>query len=193
VLLEAIPSVLQVRSDVEFICAGPWFRQEEQTKAMGFIHGNGLDRFVTFTGAVTTAEDKQRLYESADLFVFPGVQQEGQPLVVLEAMAAGLPVIFTNRGCLRETVIQGHNGWEVPLHDSDAIARRILWFMTHAEARAEMGRASRLRYEQAYTREQLVSNLSRVLKSSLERHSRLAGAVASPVGKSGVPTSVVGD
>ncbi len=175
ILVEAIPSVLQVKKDAEFVFAGPWFRPEEQAQALGFVHRYSLDAHVTFTGAVTTAEEKQRIYESADLFVFPGVQQEGQPLVVLEAMAAGLPVIFTNRGCLRETVIQGHNGWEVPLSDPLAVAGRILWFMTHAEERDRMARESRQRYEQRYTREHFVSNLSAVLKAAHER--AVTGAV----------------
>ncbi len=183
VLLSAIPSVLKVRRDVEFVFAGPWFRHEEQHEATGFVHQHGLDPFVTFTGAVTDEERKVRIYESADLFMFPGLQQEGQPLVVLEAMAAGLPVIFTNRGCLRETVIEGHNGWEVPLNDPEAIARQILWFMTHREARDRMARESRLRYERLYTHERFVSNVTRVLTELHEGPGRCAASLVSTPGK----------
>lgn len=183
ILMEAILSVLQVRKDAEFVFAGPWYRPEEQAHALGFIHRYCLDAHVTFTGAVTTAEEKQRIYESADLFVFPGVQQEGQPLVVLEAMAAGLPVIFTNRGCLRETVIEGHNGWEVPLNDPEAIARRIIWFMTQVEERDRMACESRRRYEQLYTLERFASNVARVLTELHEGSRRCAASLASTPGQ----------
>jgi glycosyltransferase involved in cell wall biosynthesis len=183
VLLDAIPAVLRVRRDVEFVLAGPWFRPEEQIKALELIRRFNLERVVIFPGAVTCTQGKRRVFESAHLFVFPGVQQEGQPLVVLEAMAAGLPVIFTDRGCLRETVIEGHNGWEVPLHDPDALACRILWFMTHEDHRIRMARASRLRYEQCYTRERFASNMMRVLGEVEKGDRPCAALLASTPGK----------
>ena len=87
-------------------------------EAESFIACHGLSGHVVFTGPVSTFEHKRSIYSSADLFVFPGLQQEGQPLVVLEAMASGLPVLFTNRGCLRDTVIEGECGIEVRCNDS---------------------------------------------------------------------------
>lgn len=193
VLLASIPQVVQVRDDVEFVFAGPWFRQEEESEASTFIHQHGLERCVTFTGPVTTENDKRRIYESADVFVFPGLQQEGHPLVVLEAMAAGLPVIYTNRGCLRETVIDGEQGWEVPINDAQALAQRLLWFCAHPGERVRMGRAARLHYEQAYTRERFVSNLSRVFTTVHEGSLPHPESVAPPSGKTSHPYTLARD
>jgi glycosyltransferase involved in cell wall biosynthesis len=106
------------------------------------------------------------LFDSSDLFVFPGVQQEGQPLVVIEAMAAGMPVIFTNRGCLRDTVVDGITGFEVPIGDAHQLAERILWCLGHPEQMKSMGTRSRKRYDTLYTKEQHIRRMIDVLTVS---------------------------
>ena len=76
--------------------AGPWLNEEDRREAESFIALHGLSGHVVFTGPVSTLEHKRSIYSSADLFVFPGLQQEGQPLVVIEAMAAGLSVVVSS-------------------------------------------------------------------------------------------------
>jgi glycosyltransferase involved in cell wall biosynthesis len=94
---------------------------------------------------------KFELLRSCNLFVFPGIQQEGQPLVVLEAMAAGLPVLFTNRGCLRETVFEGETGFEIAAGDSEDLANKILLMLDCPERMKKIGAAGRKRFEITYT------------------------------------------
>jgi glycosyltransferase involved in cell wall biosynthesis len=159
VLMAAIPMVLKVRQDVEFIFAGPWSHEEDRREAESFVTHHGLSGHVVFTGPVSTLEHKRSIYSSADLFVFPGVQQEGQPLVVLEAMASGLPVLFTDRGCLRETVIEGECGFEARRNDPQHLADRILWFLDHPAEIERMGRNARDRFQRLYTSERFVRHL----------------------------------
>ena len=59
-----------------------------------------------------------------DVFVFPSLF-EGFALVILEAMAQGLPVIATVNSGGTEVIVDGSNGFIVPIRDADAIARRI--------------------------------------------------------------------
>ena len=159
VLLAAIPHVLKVRQDVEFLFAGPWLHEEDRLEAEAYVAHHGLSSHVAFTGPVNTVEHKRSIYSSADLFVFPGVQQEGQPLVVLEAMASGLPVLFTNRGCLRDTVIEGECGLEVLCNDPHHLADRLLWFLDHPKEVERMGRNARERFERFYTSERFIRHL----------------------------------
>lgn len=166
VLLQAVPFVVQQRKDVEFMLAGPWSHEEDRQWAEDFIHQHKLETFVSFSGQVGAAE-KQALFDSSDLFVFPGVQQEGQPLVVIEAMAAGMPVIFTDRGCLRDTVVEGETGFEVPIGDAHQLAERILWCLEHPEQMKSMGARSRNRYEALYTKEQHIQRMIDVFKGSV--------------------------
>lgn len=158
VFLRAVPLVVQQRKDVEFVLAGPWSHEEDRRWAENFIRQYELENYVSFSGQVDAAE-KRTLFDSADIFVFPGVQQEGQPLVVIEAMAAGVPVIFTDRGCLRDTVLDGVTGLEVPIGDPVQLAERILWLLDQPEQMRLMGARARKRYETMYTKERHIQRM----------------------------------
>jgi glycosyltransferase involved in cell wall biosynthesis len=86
------------------------------------------------------------IFHSADVFVLPTFV-EGMPLVVLEAMACGLPVIVTPHGPA-DVVRDGVDGFIVPCGDSAAIAARLEQLYTDPERRLEMGRNARRRAEQ---------------------------------------------
>ncbi|HSL04375.1 MAG TPA: glycosyltransferase family 4 protein [Nitrospiraceae bacterium] len=165
VLIEAIPSVVTHRKDLEFVFAGPWSHSEDKQWADQFILQQGIGQYIKFTGQVE-GDRKRALFESSDIFAFPGIQQEGQPLVVIEAMAAGLPVIFTDRGCLRNTVINGETGVEVPINDPHRLADRILWLLDHPDNMEAMGRRARQRYESLYTKKLHIENMIEVFASS---------------------------
>jgi glycosyltransferase involved in cell wall biosynthesis len=82
-------------------------------------------------------------YRRADVFVFPTLL-EGMPLVVLEAMASGLPVITTSHGP-GDIVRDGVDGFIVPIRDPEAIAERLEYLRANPAARAEMGHSARAR------------------------------------------------
>ncbi len=94
-----------------------------------------------------------QLYRASDVFVFPTLV-EGMPLVVLEAMACGLPVIVTANGPA-DIVRDGVDGYVIPARDADAVADRLEALRRDPALREEMGRnAARRAAEfgwQAYT------------------------------------------
>ena len=83
------------------------------------------------------------VYRHADVFVFPSLI-EGLGLVVLEAMASGLPVITTPNGP-GEVVRDGVDGFVVPIRDVAAIVDKLEYLRTHPEERRRMGRNARER------------------------------------------------
>ena len=83
------------------------------------------------------------IYRQSDVFVFPTLI-EGLPLVVLEAMASGLPVIVTPNGS-GEIVRDGVDGFVVPIRDADAIVDRLEYLRANPQVRNEMGRNARER------------------------------------------------
>ena len=85
------------------------------------------------------------MYRAADVFVFPTLL-EGLGLVVLEAMACGLPVIVTPRGP-DEVVRDGVDGYVVPAGDSNAIIEALERLYSDAELRLQLGRNARLQAE----------------------------------------------
>jgi glycosyltransferase involved in cell wall biosynthesis len=78
---------------------------------------------------------------AGDIFVLPSLA-EGFGHVVLQAMAAGLPVLTTPNTCGPDVVREGVDGFIVPVRDSDAIAARLAWALEHRSALMEMGHAA---------------------------------------------------
>ncbi|GAB6280190.1 MAG: hypothetical protein STSR0007_02460 [Thermovirga sp.] len=77
---------------------------------------------VRFWGFV---EDIRELMWASDIFVLPSRDPEPFGLVLLEAMACGLPVIATDRGGPLDMIEDGRNGWLVPPGDPDALSRTL--------------------------------------------------------------------
>jgi glycosyltransferase involved in cell wall biosynthesis len=86
----------------------------------------GLEKNFILTGFVKD-EDLPFYYNAADFFVLPSKSGEGLPLVALEAMACGLPVVATNVGGIGEIMIKD-SGKLVPPNNPDSLAKAILDF-----------------------------------------------------------------
>ncbi|MEJ7770694.1 MAG: glycosyltransferase family 4 protein [Geodermatophilaceae bacterium] len=110
------------------------------------------------------------LRESA-VFVFPsGIDQA--PNVVLEAMAAGLPVVACPVGAVPEMVRDGITGRLVPVGDDEALAGVLRELLDDPPMRARMGAAGRARFEGHYDMARSVGELLAVVREVVERHPR---------------------
>jgi len=94
--------------------------------------------------------DISPILQQGSLLVLSSLQ-EGFPNVVLEAMAAGLPVVATEVGGLSEIVKHGETGWLVPSKDPGALADAISHLLTHDTIRLSFGRAGRKRGEDLFS------------------------------------------
>ena len=83
---------------------------------------------------------------------------EGHPWVIVEAMAAGLPIISTDQGAITESVVDGVNGFIVEKRNPTAIAEKIITLIDDTHLRHKMGKASRIFYEEKFTEKHLVEN-----------------------------------
>jgi glycosyltransferase involved in cell wall biosynthesis len=95
---------------------------------------------VVFTGFVSDSMLRQA-YASSDLFVLPSYA-EIQPLVLLEALAMGLPAIGTNVGGIPEMIIEGQNGYILKPGDHEGLAERIITILNDDRLRKEFSRNS---------------------------------------------------
>ena len=89
-------------------------------------------------------------------------------MVILEAMAAGLPIITTDQGVIRETVMHEVNGFIVPKGDPPAIADMILLLLRDEALCQRLGQASRERFLAHYTLDRCARDMARVLKEVIE-------------------------
>ncbi|AQR75547.1 glycosyltransferase family 4 protein [Sphingomonas sp. LM7] len=97
------------------------------------------------------ADDVRPFLTAADCVVLPTFYPEGTPRSLLEAAAAGLPLIASNVPGCREIVEDGANGFLVPPRDPAALAERMTALLElPADARAAMGRRSREKAEQEF-------------------------------------------
>lgn len=107
----------------------------------------GLAGKVVFRGQLTREQIAEQLAES-DVLVTPSVptqcgRREGIPVVLMEAMATGLPVVASAISGIPELVANGRNGLLVPPRDSEAIARALLRLRDDRNLRNRLGRSAR--------------------------------------------------
>ena len=99
-------------------------------KDFEFIKNNKYKNIKVW-GLVT--HDKMKdIYNECDIFVFPSLA-EGMTLSGLEAMGCGLPVICTHNSGISDIIIDGENGFLIPTSDSEAIRKKILWFLKNKD------------------------------------------------------------
>ena len=150
-LLDAVPDVLARVPGVKFVFAGdPWYDEATARRIHDFVAARGISKAVTFTGAVDSKRRHELLIES-DILVFPPRWEEGQGIVAIEAMSAGLPVVVTASGGLVETVRDGVEGLVVPKGCPQAIADSVVRLLGDHALRARLGSAGRARFESEYT------------------------------------------
>ncbi len=158
VMLTALPSIVARFGDVVVEFAGDWVVDEYRRHCLGLVKRLGIARHVRFLGRVDDQE-KRDLLQRSDLLVFVPVRPEGSPWVVLEAMAAALPVVGTPQGTMGETIVDGVTGFLVMPDDPFSLADRVIRILRNADLRAEMGRAGRERIEQVFAESRTIERL----------------------------------
>ena len=88
------------------------------------------------------SEELPSLYRQASLFVLPS-NEEGLGIVILEAMASGLPVVSTRCGGPATCVVEGETGYLTPVGDAEALAQRMQTLLEDAALRQRLGVAGR--------------------------------------------------
>ncbi len=144
VLIDAAALLAPERPDVGFIVFGDGPLREHLTRR---IAERGLQRRFVLAGF---RPDLERVLPACDLAVSSS-HTEGLPVVVLEEMAAGLPVVATAVGGTPEVVEDGATGLLVPPGDAAALAGAVAELVAAPERMRAMGRAGRRRVETQFT------------------------------------------
>ena len=147
-LIAAAARVLERHPDVRFVVAGEGeLRAELETLAAPLG-----DRFEL----LGERRDVPDLLASFEVFAFPS-HFEGLCLAVIEAQAAGVPVVATPVGGIRETVVEGETGFLVPVGDPHALAERISWCLDHADEARRVAVEARGRVAAQFDVERMVA------------------------------------
>jgi glycosyltransferase involved in cell wall biosynthesis len=148
--LEAALMVLERRPSAQFVFAGAW-EDASLERELGDLATRAGDR-VRFLSSVD-GDEKRALLLSSAVLLFPPREPEGHPRIVLEAIAAGLPVVTTNRGAIAETVLDGQTGFVLDHPVPEQLAERVLALLADQGLREQLGRAARADYEARFRQE----------------------------------------
>jgi colanic acid/amylovoran biosynthesis glycosyltransferase len=143
-LLRAVARLRQFRTDLDVTIAGDG---PLRSKLEAMSRELSLGERVKFLGAID-ASDVRKLLETADLLALPcrvdsRGDRDGIPVVLMEAMACGLPVISGDLPAIRELVRDGENGFLVKPDDVDALASALSELSADLPRARQMGQAGR--------------------------------------------------
>lgn len=176
-LLEAVARLRAELPDIRLTVVGDG---PERAGAEALAHAAGIADRVLFTGYQSSAQVAEWL-SRADVFVLPSLA-EGVPIVLMEAMAAGVPVVATNVGGTSELVVDGENGFLVPPTATDALVSRIRQLLDDPGLRSRLGRAGRETVLRDFSLERTTARLRDLLANAVagEGASEPAGVEAAP-------------
>ncbi len=153
--LQAIRLAHELGVDARLVIGGAG---AEEGRLKRYAQALGIGARVVFAGPVFGA-DKVKLMAGADAMVLPSYS-EGLPYALLEAMAAGIPVIATPVGAIPDVVTEGTHGMLVPARDGKAIAEAVVALARDRERLTWMSRACRRRIRAAFSIERLAGELA---------------------------------
>lgn len=148
-LIAAAPAVVERHPRARFVLVGDGPLRDSLEAE---VEAQGLRDSFLFLGHRT---DVPELLASFDVFVLPSLF-EGLCYAVIEAQAAGVPVVATPVGGVGENVVEGETGLLVAPGDPDALAQRLIWILDHPEERRALAEEGRRRARGRYSKERMV-------------------------------------
>ncbi len=137
-LIRALPQILDKTTqnfEIEIVGDGPY-----EDELVGLAEKLGVGSHIRFAGRIPYSDLPQK-YRQADIFILPSLA-EGMPLVVLEAMGTGLPIIASRVEGIDELVADDVNGALFDPGDVDGLADCMIKLINTGEARVKMGKES---------------------------------------------------
>jgi glycosyltransferase involved in cell wall biosynthesis len=164
-LMAAFARIAPDLPDVLLVVVGEWDNPKYEGVLKRMAATAGLAGRIAFTGRLPQ-EEIAAWMAGARAFVLPS-HSEGMPRVLLEAMAAGAPVIASNVGGVPELIEDGETGFLVPPGDEALLAERMRWVLEHVEEAAKMAERARTFVMERYSVESYVRGYDGVFREAL--------------------------
>jgi L-malate glycosyltransferase len=163
-LIDAAKAVVLQMPDIRFIIAGEGELRPALERQIRDYH---LEKHVLLAGF---RPDVLSLHKAFDIFVMSSLT-EGLGTSLLDAMAAGKPIVATRAGGIPEVVAHEETGVLVPPRDHDAMAEAIVRLLKDDTLRRKMGDAGRARARSLFSAERMVQNTLNVYQRvAMEPH-----------------------
>lgn len=163
VLIRTAQRVCREFPDAVFLIAGSLYEREYSEEVQGLIRSLGLEKNVKLLGFVG---DPVALLKMSDAFCLLS-RSEGFCNALLEAMACGVPSVVTRVGGNPEAIIDGENGFLVPVEDDTAAADRLLAVLRNPELGAQIGASGRNSAQTQFSADAMITKLISVYRDLL--------------------------
>lgn len=163
-LIEAVAQLSPRKPNLRVLIVGDGPQRASLENLVGQM---GLCSTVLFTGF---EQDVSSARAAMDIFAQPSAQREGLPTAVLEAQAAGLPVVASDIGGMRESLEDGVTGLLVPPADANRLAKAIELLMDDGAMRTRMGAAARERAAAHFSMEHMVRRVAETYEEAWEQY-----------------------
>lgn len=161
-LLTAAAAVMRQFPNTYLLCVGEE-REGLLPELRDLCATLGIQDRVLFSGFIA---DVSSVLNIMDILVSAS-HEEGFSNVILEAMAAGKPVVATSVGGNPEAVLDGETGWIVPPNNSQALAAAIIELLRHPEQIARYGRNARQRAKKYFSMETMIHQVEQIYEQLL--------------------------
>jgi glycosyltransferase involved in cell wall biosynthesis/GT2 family glycosyltransferase len=158
--MQAVEHVRESAPSARFVFAGGIKQESERVEIERARDELAKRGNVCFPGIVT-GQKKLDLFAEASIFILPSYY-ENFPIVVLEALAAGLPLVVTPVGALPEVLRDGENCFFVDAGDVEGLADRIIYLIEHPEVRTAMSAANRELFCRQFDQPAILRQIARV-------------------------------
>ncbi|MCG2711506.1 MAG: glycosyltransferase family 4 protein [Candidatus Omnitrophica bacterium] len=164
--IEAANLILKRTNKAKFLIVGWYDKQDEYYKKLKKLIGEyGIEDKIIFTGG---RSDIPEMLALIDIFVLSSIN-EGFPNAVIEAMAAGKPVVATNSGGTSEAIVDGEMGILVEPRNPNLLAEAVLTLLGDKGMRDDMGRAGKQRAMQLFNKDAMIKNIENLFEELLDK------------------------
>ena len=164
--LHAAASLIRHNGSVHFAVVGGG---EEESIMRRFCRDNHMENRLTFVGFINRKQ-VVKILNASDIFVLSSYS-EGFPMVILEAMAAGLPIVATKVGAIPEIIEDGINGFLVRIKDADELCQKIAVLAANKHLRLNMGNENIARVAARYSIESVAQIFDKTYREILDQKS----------------------
>lgn len=162
ILVEASGILRQKGCDFNVTVLGKFESNDFEQKVRGRVSSLQLDKTITFLG-VKSGQEKFEVYAQADIFCFPTYfEAESFPVVLLEALSFGLPVVSTKWRGIPTMVRDNENGMLTDIKNPHATAEKLEMLIKDATLRTRLGKNGRDLYAKNFSIEKFHENLEKV-------------------------------
>lgn len=168
--VESLPQLMQIHPEVHLVMVGPVTNDPYKEKLFGRIATLGFTDRVTIVGGLDAgSQELVDAYHGADVFFLPSVH-EPFGIVILEAWAAGLPVIATRVGGIPSFVADGQDALLFDVNDTAGLSRAVRLLKEQPETSCKLSTSGRLKARNQYSWDAVTRSLERIYEEAVREN-----------------------